>query len=264
MPQINSKLHENKATGDKEAIQHLKQSIADGKIWYIALLEAISLWTSPEEHFNNHHYRYLIDGEAFDWLLLIERLCCEIADVIPEKELLDLLFYGKLPQPITEEEFKELIGDAKYRAYLNYLYGVTVEYFILLAIEEEIFKENHAHFLTRTKEEPADSYQRLYGATQETLLHLFMEDKKYPYKQEISINELQEFTYWLFKFRLKNSDRAKLASDTKKGIEHFRNQRSVVGMTISKNDHPQPIEDYSLSRPGNWNTTSYKKSLNKK
>ena len=76
---------------DNEAIRHLKQAIAGGRPWHIALLEAIGLWTCPEENHNGHLYCYLIDGEAFDWLLLAERLCLEIADIIPEQELLALL-----------------------------------------------------------------------------------------------------------------------------------------------------------------------------
>ena len=33
-----------------------------------------------------------------------------------------------------------------------------------------------------------------------------------------TLTELKEFTYWLFKRRLRVSDKAKLASDTRKGI----------------------------------------------
>ncbi len=61
--------------GNTEAIRYLEQAIIGGKHWYIALLEAIGLWTGSEETYNGRHYCYLIDGEAFDWLLLAERLC---------------------------------------------------------------------------------------------------------------------------------------------------------------------------------------------
>jgi len=83
--------------GNTEAIRHLEQVILSGKHWYIALLEAIGLWTDGEESYNGRHYRYLIDGEAFDWLLLAERLCEAVDDLLPEKEKLALLFYGKPP-----------------------------------------------------------------------------------------------------------------------------------------------------------------------
>ena len=70
-----------------EAIGHLKKAIAEGKHWYIALLEAIGLWELAEETHNGRNYRYLIDGEAFNWLLLAERLCEAINGSLPEEEL---------------------------------------------------------------------------------------------------------------------------------------------------------------------------------
>src|SRR4030042_1486779 len=44
---------------DSEAIQHLKQATLSGENWYVALLEAISLWGSAEETYNGRHYSYL-------------------------------------------------------------------------------------------------------------------------------------------------------------------------------------------------------------
>ena len=213
------------SAGDSEAVQHLKHAIASGRPWHVALLEAIALWSWPEESHNGQHYCYLIDGEAFDWLLLAERLCEEAAGRIPEQELVDLLFYGKLPEKLSEEDFKRLIGSAKYHAYLNYLYGVTVERFVLLAVEEEICKENASHMFSRSGKDFEDGYRRVYGAGQEALLKQFREDKGYPESDTITLSQLQEFTYWLFKYRLANSDKAKVASDTKKGLDYYRHQQ---------------------------------------
>ena len=92
--------HENNNQGeDSEAIRYLKDAVVSGQHWYKALLEAINLWKSTEELHNGRHYRYLIDGEAFDWLLLAERLCEEIRGLAPENELDDLLFHEQ-PLPI--------------------------------------------------------------------------------------------------------------------------------------------------------------------
>ncbi len=213
------------SAADSEAIQHLKQAIAGGRPWHIALLEAIGLWSWPEESHNGQHYRYLIDGEAFDWLLLAERLSEEVADSIPQQELENLLFFGRLPQELSENDFKKLIGIAKYRAYLNYFYGVTIEKFVLLSAEEEICKENHSHiFSAKDKGGSTDGYQRVYGASREELLGLFRRDKSYPDSDSISLSQLQEFTYWLFKYRLANCDKARVASDTKKGLEYYKIQ----------------------------------------
>lgn len=213
------------SASDNVAIWHLKQAIASGRPWHIALLEAIGLWSWPEESHNGQRYRYLIDGEAFDWLLLAERLSEEVADRIPQRELEELLFFGRLPEELSEDDFKTLIGAAKYSAYLNYFYGVTIEKFVLLAVEEEIYKEKQAHiFSARDKGASSDSYQRVYGATREDLLRLFRKDKGYPESDTISLTQLHEFTYWLFKYRLANCDKARVASDTKKGLEYYKLQ----------------------------------------
>ena len=53
-----------------EALLHLKRAVKAGAPWQRSLLEAIGLWTLPQEVFQDRTYRYLIQGEAFDWLLL--------------------------------------------------------------------------------------------------------------------------------------------------------------------------------------------------
>ncbi len=208
--------------GDTEAISHLKGAVAAGKPWYIALLETVGVWSSSEETRNGRRYRYLIGGEAFDWLLLAERLCEEIADAVPRHELMDLLFFGRLPDDVSDEQFKELIGSAKYHAYLNYFYGVVVEKFVVVAVEDEIRKERVGLVFSARDMGVEDGYERVYGASQETLLRRFREEKGYPWSGSIAPDELQEFTYWLFKYRLANCDRERVASDTKKGLEYLK------------------------------------------
>jgi hypothetical protein len=200
-----------------EAIRHLEQAITAGKYWYLALLEAIKLWTKSEETRNGRHYCYLIDGEALDWLLLAERLCEAVDNLVPEEEKFALLFQGRPPLRLSKEKFKELIGAAKYRQYLNYFYGVTVEEALVLAVRGEVRKEWRT---SRYNEHKLldEVYQRIYGATKTTLLKRFRREKGYPQLKSISLTELKEFTYWLFKYRLNNCDKARVASDTKKAL----------------------------------------------
>ena len=205
--------------GDAQAIQHLKQAIAQGKHWYIALLEAIKLWESPEEEYNGRHYRYIISDEAFDWLLLAERLCQEIDGVIPEEECANLLFFDRPPVELSKDEFRHLIGDAKYKAYLNYLYGILLEQFLLLAVTEEIRKRRSVLGLINNEKNVVDeAYQSIYGATQAELLKSFRKEKHYLLSRSIGLSELNEFTYWLFKYRVKRCDKSCVASDTKKAL----------------------------------------------
>jgi len=206
------------STRDTQAIQGLKSAIAEGRNWYVALLEAVRLWSSLEEDYDGRHYQYLVDNEAFDWLVLTERLCEELDGLIPEEELINLLFFDRPPRELSKEELKNLIGTSKYKAYLNYLYGILVEKFLILAVTEEIRKKKRVLGLNNDNGVVDEAYQRIYGATQFVLLKQFRKERHYPQLKSISLSELNEFTYWLFKYRIKIRDKSRVASDTKKAL----------------------------------------------
>ncbi|MFC1914199.1 hypothetical protein ACFLXF_02880 [Chloroflexota bacterium] len=212
------------SVSDAEAISHLEQAIITGKHWFLALLEAMGLWVSAEETFNERTYRYLIDGEAFDWLLLAERLCQEVDGLLPADEKEAFLFHARPPFSLSPKEVKELIGSSKYRQYLNYFYGVTVEGTLLLAVQEEVKKERWPQGLGNEEKITDESFQRIYGANKAPLLKRFRQERGYPHLKSITLTELKEFTYWLFKFRLRQSEKAKVASDTKKALDYLRRQ----------------------------------------
>ena len=221
---------ESTSAGDAEAISYLKQHVAGGQHWYLALLGAIGLWTSAEEVCNDRTYRYLIDGEAFDWLLLAERLCETVDGLLPEDEKNDLLFRGIPPLELQAGEVKKLIGERKYGHYLNYFYGVTVEEALLLAVQEEIDKERRVRGFRSQGESADETYQRIYNTTREVLLKLFRQEKRYAQLKSITLAELKEFTYWLFKYRLKRCEKAKIASDTKKALGYLKRQWQKRGV----------------------------------
>jgi len=206
------------STRDTQTIQELKSAIAEGKNWYVAVLEGIRLWSSPEEDYNGRHYQYLVDNEAFDWLSLAERLCEELDGLVSEKERVNLLFFGIPPMELSNDEFKNIIGDFKYQAHLNYFYGVFVERFLILAETEEIRKKKRVLGLNNDSGVVDDAYQRIYGATQPTLLKQFRKERHHAQLKSISLSELNEFTYWLFKYRIINRDKSRMASDTKKAL----------------------------------------------
>ncbi|MDZ4247582.1 MAG: hypothetical protein U1D67_10760, partial [Dehalococcoidia bacterium] len=130
-----------KSGGDLESRALLKDSIINGKNWYISLLEAINLWESAEETYKGKKYHYLILGEAFDWLLLAQRLLDTVAGLIPEVEVTAFLVNGMPPIKLNKTDFRRLIGGKKYRAYLNYFYGITVEKALVRAVTAEVEKE---------------------------------------------------------------------------------------------------------------------------
>jgi hypothetical protein len=213
---------------DTEAIQHLKQAVMSGRNWYVALLEAISLWGSAEETHNGRHYSYLIGGEAFDWLSLAERLCLEVDGLIPEEETIDLLFSAAPPIELSQKEFRDLIGDVKYRGYLNYLYGVVVEEALLGALHEEVSKEQGCFGLADHGQIEGEAYRRIYGADMQALLDKFRDTRDYRHVGRITLNEHKEFVYWLFKHRVHRSEKARVASDTKKALDWLQHQWSAA------------------------------------
>ena len=206
---------------DATVVRYLEQAISGGKHWYIALLEAIGLWTAAEEIHKERRYCYLVAGEAFDWLLLAERLCEAVDGLLPDDEKVALLFHGQPPLNLTTDKFKELIGSSKYRQYLNYFYGITVEEALILAVWEEVRKERRTLGYNNEHGIVNEVYRRIYGATKTVLLKHFRKEKGYPSLKSISLTELKEFTYWLFKYRLKQCDKARIASDTKKALHQL-------------------------------------------
>ena len=242
MTQENGNLVSTEASsaGDAEAIRHFKQALASGKHWYLALLESIGLWCSAEENYNERTYRYLIDGEAFDWLLLAERLCEALNGFLPEDEKNALLFHGIPPLSLNAAEVKQLIGDKKYGQYLNYFYGITVEETLTLAVQEEIDKEKTVLGLGRKSDYSDEPYLRIYDTTRDALLQQFRQEKGYPQLKSTTLTELKEFTYWLFKYRLKRCEKAKIASDTKKALTYLKRhwQKKGVARVLATDLNP--------------------------
>jgi hypothetical protein len=187
-----------------------------GDDWFDALLAAIAGWQPAEETIGGRHYRYLIGGEAFDWLLLAERLIAETDGAIPAGECEALLFFGRTPRALEDEEFRRAIGDAKHRAHLNFLYGVAVEEALQLTVEEELLKECRSLVWSRPENVEQRVYERLYGRTRDELLAEFRGGGAPA--GEISFGDLRAFTYWLFKYRVNQNDPARVASDTRKAL----------------------------------------------
>ena len=215
---------------DAEAIRHLEQEIVGGRHWYVALLEAMGMWSSAIEDHQSRIYRYLIAGEAFDWLLLAERLCETVDDLLPVDEKEALLFHARPPLKLKPEEVRALIGQSKYNQYLNYFYGVTVEQAMVMAVEEEVLKERRVSGFNNDSDVNNEAYRRIYGESRQALLKCFRKEAGYPQLRSISLAEMKEFSYWLFKYRVEQCERAKVASDTRKALEYLKRQWTYKGI----------------------------------
>jgi hypothetical protein len=233
-----------------DAIRHLKQAVSAGKHWCIALLEAIGLWTAPEETYQGLYFQYLVGGEAFDWLLLAQRLLLEIEGQFPMDEAEALLFQCKAPLALSPIEFRRLVGATKYRAHLNFLYGVVVEQALRLAVVEEVRKERRSIGLGGESGVDDEAYIRIYGQDMRNLLEDFRADTGQPNRLYVDIAELKEFTYWSFKQRLKLWDPSRVASDTKKGLEVLRRHWASSKFNWSRTNclfwPPSPSEQFAL------------------
>ncbi len=224
---------EQEAAPPEEIVRALRDEVRRGAPWYQALLRAIARWTVPDERVGDRRYVYLVGGEAFDWLLLAERLTDAIGDLIPTHEREDLLFFGRPPGGSDPDEFRRLIGPAKYRAHLNYLYGVVVEEALQLAVEEARHKEVRCRAWGTDPRTDETVFERIYGRGKDELLREFRAERGIAHTPAIALAELREFTYWLFKRRLRVCDPARIASDTQRGLaqlsrlERARHQRGM-------------------------------------
>ncbi len=208
---------------EDEAAGQFRAALQAGDNWFAALLDAIAAWRTPAEVFQGRRQRYLLGGgEAFDWVLLAERLVAGANGLLPEDEVEELLLHGRPPRSMTDGEFRDAIGATKHQAVMNFWYGVRVEEALCLAVEHEVRKSRRG--LGREDSHLDDAvYGRIYGSTRTELFEKFFTPTGQPPPAQISLNDLNEFTYWLFKHRLDNSDKARIASDTKKGLR-FLNQ----------------------------------------
>ena len=126
------------------------------------------------------------------------------------------------PLDLPPDEFRRLIGEGKYQQYLNYFYGIPVEEALFLAVQAEVRKEKRTLGYNKERDTVNEVYRRIYGATKAVLRKRFRRERGYPQTKSITLTGLKEFTYWLFKYRLKQCDKTRVASDTKKAMEQLK------------------------------------------
>ncbi len=212
-------------SGEAANLARFRAALEGGEDWVLAMVDAMARWSAPEGLHRGRRQTYFISGEAFDWPELAQRLCAEAGALIPREERDDLLLRGRLPARLdgrsVGELMKERLGPDKYRGFLNFHYGVTVEEAILHAVEEEVRKRNVAGGARYRTDETDEAFRRLYGARREELLAAFRTETGARLGRGISLRQGRELTYWLFRYRVRNSDKARVASDTKKGLDEL-------------------------------------------
>ena len=212
------KSEEREGLSPEYVIRRFRAQLAAGAPWQRSLLDAMGQWIPAEEWHEGRRYMYMLGGEAFDWLLLAERLCAEADEFIPQQELEMLLFHGTFPDPMDDDQLRDLLGVSKYRAYLNFHYGVVLEEALQLAAEENVRKRHLARGYSDSEDLVEEAFRHLYTGTQTDLLSQFRSESRLGKRQGLNLSDLKEFTYWLHKRRVNYWDPARVAYDTRLAI----------------------------------------------
>ncbi len=208
--------------GPEAAINKFITMLENGSPWYPTLLHVISRWTAPDEMLNGKRKVYLIDGEAFDWLALAERLIISAEHLIPKDEAERLVLFGIAPALSRTEEdeiaFETAIGASKYRAFLNYQYGVIVEQLVLAAAEEKLIK--NASLFAPIQRPYADerAFKEVYGVPFQKLRSQYRGATDRLLPEQASRSQYEHFLYWLSKYRIRHLEPARIASDTRRAM----------------------------------------------
>ena len=226
-----------------ETILRMRHAVISGQHWFEAVLEAVGRWRVPSETIGDRHFQYLLHGEAFDWLLLAERLLDEMPDLVPPGESEALLFDGRWPLDLDDDEFVARLGQAKHSAHLNFLYGVLVEEALQLSIEEEIHKENRNRPWGQDTRVDETMFDRVYGKPREELFAQYYEETGTMLRRDIAYGDWKAFIYWLFKQRLRRQDKARVASDTRKGLA----QLTRMELAVSERRHGARLDEIDFA-----------------
>ena len=225
---------------DPPSIEHLVRETGRGRSWAGPLIEAVGMWTAPCETLDGLDLTYLIGGEAFDWLVLAERLLRAVPEAVPASERERLLCTGALPPGVTATQFKDGLGVSKYRAHLNFFYGVVVEEALWLAVEREVLKQLGVRGRNDGVGVQDLVMRRLYGAETTPLLRRFNRERGHSRSVRFSLSDWKAFTYWAFKLRVVRSDSARTASDTRKALLVLHELRGDGALELGGAAPPQP------------------------
>ena len=210
----------------------LERSGSTEEQWKLSVLETIAKWPLANENVAGEQLDYLIGGEAFDWRLLAQRLLNECGTVIESETWWEWLSDPVLFAGFEEPEFMRLVGVDKFRSHLSYFYGITVEQSLIVAVEDEIIHRRVGDGRQLNDHSLELAYETLYGNTRDQLWEVFKLEvgmkplrEGWRHRDEHSIASEDAFTYWLFKLRMEQSDPARIASDTRKGLAKLERMR---------------------------------------
>jgi hypothetical protein len=173
-----------------------------------------------------------------------------IPDAVPPADLEALLFRGQLPEGVSSERFRQLIGPFRYTAHLNFWYGVVVEEALQLVTEESIRKSRLARCYGDSDNVVEEAFRHLYGDPRDDLVAQFLATTTGNWGLDpelLSLPAWHELTYWLFKRRIHKWHPARVASDTRRGLDRLKELRtdllgeSSEGLWVIDDVMPLPL-----------------------
>ena len=184
-------------------------------------LKIIGHWPLKSEIIDGIEYQYWINDEAFNWYLLASRIIFSVKDEQNIKKLDHFLSTVHFLPGSDQRIMINLFPPDKYRAHLNFIYGVILEEVIICFNEMEKNKDVLNQFNV------TDSinlvYLNLYGMDYTEFIRLFEFETKNKLDQFDTLHSYYNFLYWSWKYRLKKSTPEKIAYDSQSGINFLMN-----------------------------------------
>ena len=179
-------------------------------------LKIIGHWPLKSEIIDGIEYQYWINDEAFNWYLLASRIIFSVKDEQNIKKLDHFLSTVHFLPGSDQRIMINLFPPDKYRAHLNFIYGVILEEVIICFNEMEKNKDVLNQFNV------TDSinlvYLNLYGMDYTEFIRLYEFETKTKLDQFDTLHSYYNFLYWSWKYRLKKSTPEKIAYDSQSGI----------------------------------------------
>ena len=153
----------------------------------------------------------------------IQELC-----KIPEShEIFDWIANSGTFGGLKEQEFRRTLGVDGWRAHLNHFYGVHIEQCLLAAVQSRIQKQRYSKGMPPSDDASDRAFMGLYEDTEQELWQIFttenaqrlshLFDEAADDTRSIALDE--EFTYWLFKRRIENTNAPQIAAETQRGLD---------------------------------------------
>ena len=205
----------------KKYINQLNDSFDSDELLVETFMKIIGQWPLKSENFDNIEYQYWVNDEAFNWHLLASRLIFSITETTNKQILNELLHSTYLLPGSDQGKIINLFPPDKYRAHLNFIYGVVLEEVIICFNEMEKHKDVINQF--HASDVINAVYLDLYGYNFSEFIRIYEFEKKIKLDKFDSLYSHYDFLYWSWKYRLKKSTPEKIAYDSQSGINFLMN-----------------------------------------